>query len=234
MTGKTSLREVLVTGPTDARLVAVRAVELLRASLLEVGAAHPSRGDVAPADEARALAEAADPPVRWLVGLHGGASLTPGALGASGYVGASATFRPHDYLGLRVFVATQPVSASIAAPEGSATSVTSVGSMGGRAFVAAPESRWNFYGGPAIGLSWMHLEGSAVPPYQGTTDDVVVPTLFLDSGIFFAITPRVRISLDADLLIALAPARVLFAGREVASWGRPSALVGGGVEVGLD
>ena len=59
VTGKTVLREISLgssEGDTAAALVASRAVELLRASMLEVNMPHPSRGDVPPPEIVEQLA----------------------------------------------------------------------------------------------------------------------------------------------------------------------------------
>src|SRR5262249_41204308 len=68
VTGKTVLREVVApdvsAGGAAARAstLAVRVVELLRASLLEMDAPHPSRGELPPTPELRAIARSAAPP----------------------------------------------------------------------------------------------------------------------------------------------------------------------------
>jgi hypothetical protein len=58
ITGKTLLRDVVATEGTAGRdaTVALRAVELLRASLMEIDAPHPPRGDVSPPAVIREIA----------------------------------------------------------------------------------------------------------------------------------------------------------------------------------
>jgi hypothetical protein len=234
VTGKSTLREVLAPEGGDAALVAVRAVELLRASLLEL-AEHPPRGDVPPDDTVRALAYTpAASPARWFVGLHAGLHVSAGGLDPSPLVAAGVSFRLHDYLALDLELVAPVLAAEITAREGTATSLVSLASVGGRAYVAPPASALNFYGGPGIGLMWMHLEGIARAPYVGVADDVLAPAIFFNTGAHVAASHRVRFVVEADVVITLTHPPIRFAGREVARWGRPALVSTLGIEVGLD
>jgi hypothetical protein len=98
-TGKTVSRRLAIATPADpasAELVATRTVELLRASLMELSAAHPARGDApvtpkleqiaappaaprSPADESVSrLALALGPAVAWSPGLGAAADASVG------------------------------------------------------------------------------------------------------------------------------------------------------------
>lgn len=235
VTGKTVLREIVLPGGEDHELVAVRAVELLRASLLEVDAGHAPRGEVAVTPEVRALV--ADPPqepARWFLGLQGGLQVSVGGLDPSGLLALSASFRPHDYLEAELTLMAPILPSQLSAAEGTMSSVISAAALGGRAFVAHPSSVWNFYGGPALGFVWLHLEGTAQPPYRGVSDDILSPALFLRTGAYVSASRAIRFVLDTDLAIALQRPQIRFGGREVAAWGRPAFVGAVGVEVGLD
>jgi hypothetical protein len=85
VTGKTVRREVLgrsLTDPTTRELVALRAAELLRASLMEIEAPHPPRGELPPTPAVAKVARAPQtirPPERNLrLGAHTGGLLAPG------------------------------------------------------------------------------------------------------------------------------------------------------------
>ncbi|MGC4068029.1 MAG: hypothetical protein QM784_25950 [Polyangiaceae bacterium] len=59
-TGKTVQRRLVIATPSDpaaAELIAVRTVELLRASLMELHSSHPARGDVPITTRVQAMAE---------------------------------------------------------------------------------------------------------------------------------------------------------------------------------
>lgn len=85
VTGKTVRRELLgrsLEDPTTRELVALRASELLRASLMEIEAPHPPRGEVPPTPAVRRVASAPETlrrPVRRLrLGVEGGGLVAPG------------------------------------------------------------------------------------------------------------------------------------------------------------
>jgi hypothetical protein len=85
VTGKTVRREVLgrsLTDPTTRELVALRASELLRASLMEIEAPHPPRGDLPPTPAITKVARAPEtiksPERRLRLGAQTGALLAPG------------------------------------------------------------------------------------------------------------------------------------------------------------
>jgi hypothetical protein len=85
VTGKTVRRELLgrsLSDPTTRELVALRASELLRASLMEIEAPHPPRGEVPPPPAATRVASAPEtlrrPERRLRLGVEGGALVAPG------------------------------------------------------------------------------------------------------------------------------------------------------------
>lgn len=85
VTGKTLRREVLgrsLTDPTTRELVALRASELLRASLMEIEAPHPPRGELPPTPAVTRVARAPqtirEPERRARLGAQSGVLLAPG------------------------------------------------------------------------------------------------------------------------------------------------------------
>ncbi|HEX2678129.1 MAG TPA: hypothetical protein VHM19_15850, partial [Polyangiales bacterium] len=85
VTGKTLRRELLgqsLSDPTTRELVALRAAELLRASLMEIEAPHPPRGELPAPPSVRRVASAPEtlrqPDRRFRLAVEGGALVTPG------------------------------------------------------------------------------------------------------------------------------------------------------------
>ncbi|HXK18486.1 MAG TPA: hypothetical protein VNG33_11820, partial [Polyangiaceae bacterium] len=85
VTGKTLRRELLgrsLSDPTTRELVALRASELLRASLMEIEAPHPPRGDLRPSPVVARVASAPEtirrPERRWRLGAESGVLVAPG------------------------------------------------------------------------------------------------------------------------------------------------------------
>ena len=89
VTGKTLRRELLgrsLADPTTRELVALRASELLRASLMEIEAPHPPRGDLPATPVAIRVARAPEtsrhPDRLWRLGVETGALVAPGVSAA--------------------------------------------------------------------------------------------------------------------------------------------------------
>jgi hypothetical protein len=83
------------------------------------------------------------------------------------------------------------------------------------------------------GVLWAHLQGSAAPGYGSGSDDVFTSLTFVSIAGSRALGPKVRLWIDATLGVT-APRFVLrFAGRDVASWGRPAVFAALGVEFPL-
>lgn len=85
VTGKTLRRELLgqsLSDPTTRELVALRAAELLRASLMEIEAPHPPRGELPATPRVRRVASAPEtlrrPDHPFRLGVEGGALVAPG------------------------------------------------------------------------------------------------------------------------------------------------------------
>jgi hypothetical protein len=260
VTGKTVLREVVLPpeGANDVdrdALVAVRVVELLRASLLEIESSLPPRGEVAtPPAAARALvapvrkpappapapapvptivAETPAPP-RLRVGLGPAVGLSPGGFGPSGQAVLDLRYAPVPHLDVALAVVAPIVPVGVEADVGSATVVfTQFGAE--VAFVLAPvDSEWNAALGVGTALSWMHVDGSADPPFEEHADDLLTAFPYARLLGSYGLSRIVRLVLDARIGGALPRPVVSIADRAEASWGRPAAIVGLDLEIGID
>ncbi|MBN1605311.1 MAG: hypothetical protein JW940_01685 [Polyangiaceae bacterium] len=243
VTGKTVVREVLHGSGSAARddTIALGAVELLRASLLEVTASYElnTRGEVAP------------PPV--VVG-----KLTPTPTLAPPRPKA----RPVVAIGLEPALAVEfdrigpgvsamllvrylwtkswgvealgllPVVRGETREEvrGKASAAVSAAGLG-LTFSWQERNVAALFG---LGMMAAQLEvvgANAGPGLEDSQDSLALGAPYLRAGAGLRVFDAVRIRVDASLSCALRPVPIMFVQDEVASWGRPSLLVGIGPEL---
>ncbi|WP_437296458.1 hypothetical protein [Sorangium sp. So ce426] len=249
MTGKTVLRE-MVTDDTRSSsggaAVALRVVELLRASLMELDAQHPPEAEVEPPPMIRALmapprADTAAPAPRldlspprqaaFSVELGPAMLLSPGGMGPWGLVSAAAHYQSSETVSASVFAMIPAVASSASGPEGVATARVGLVGAGISGIVAPPGSPWSFAVGAGASAVWMRLEGRPSESYEGSTEDILTVAPLLRAGLGVAITPRVRVRADALCGVAILVPVVEFAGRYVATWGVPLVAPSLGLEL---
>jgi hypothetical protein len=206
----------------DAGLAALRAVELVRARLLDVPSAE--RAPTAPATPRERFDFDLGP------GVLAGAGGVPPAL----VISVGARWNMNDTLGVRAFALMPTVAPHVAAPEGTASISTTIGAAALEASLLPPASEWSARVGGGVAIAWLHMEGSGTAaPYAGHADDVASLLPFASIGAGRALAPQLRIAAAAWAGAAVPQPAVRFAGREVATWGRPS---GGGslaLEIGV-
>lgn len=231
-TGKTTSRSISIPSgsePPAPELVVLRTVELLRASLLELEAPHPNRGDVPAGPKVRALLPPRPPappvpPETGKFALAGGANLRETK-------GASMGFDLQLSLDIRPF-ASAPVSTRIGlrlplrpmritSTEGS-TDVSALSLTGAFLFnVGKPASRAFADLGLGYAADWLSTSGNASGDNSGRTARGVVfsPFFVTDAGLRLGAHSALR--LDGSLGCALPSATIRFAGRDVAEWACP-------------
>ena len=237
ITGKTVLTDVTAEGDatTVEATVALRTVELLRASFLEIQEPHPTRGELPIPPEVRALrapptdlstvqqAPSEAPPASSAVrvGLGTATVLSPGGLDTGPQVRLEGTWMTSRWLGARVFALFPTLSTRVQADEGE-TSMR-VALLGAGLHVELAEI------GPltpsldaGLAGAWLLFEGAARAPYVATTDTAVVAAPFAGGGLDVRLTPLVHLEGQALCAVALPRPVLTLAGREVASWGRPA------------
>ncbi|MFT3764523.1 MAG: hypothetical protein QM820_03245 [Minicystis sp.] len=258
ITGKTVLREVDGDGGHD-ETVALRAVELLRASLMEIDAPHPSRGEAAAPPEIRTIVSLPPPapapapapafpaspaasfapplppaaPPSPIVTIGFGPAIlgSPGGLSPLSALEVDARFR----IGTRVAAGITAI-----VPLGTATNEGLEGSARTRVALFTAEARVDLHRGarlvPTLGggalFAWLHTDGTGRPPlYVGVSSDGFTGGPFLRPGLGVTLVPKIR--LRADLLAGVAVRRlhIDFAGRDVARWGVPILAGSFGMEV---
>jgi hypothetical protein len=239
LTGKTVVRRLEVgAGPNATAVLAIRALELLRASLLEVAAkGPPSEPPIStPNDVMKWIAPVL--PAAPVTPLLQGSALGLGALalhGLSGIglaVGPTASFS-HGIGPLfgRVTVAGPLVGPELHAVAGSATIRQELAALAvGWASEPKPLSAYGWLG---AGVFDLHTDGSAVPPDRGTSGGVVSFLWCAGIGGLARVGPRVALTADLTAVFLDPQPIVVVAGKDAGSAGAPSIGASLGVLVGL-
>ncbi len=239
VTGKTVVRRLDVgAGPNATAVLAIRALELLRASLLEVAAQGDSSQVpmVAPTDVARwigpALPRAPAGPL-----LDRGA-LGIGALGLHGLSGIGLAVGPTVSFArgmgpwfARLMLAGPLVGPELHTPAGSATVRQELGALSvGWAMDPRPLGAYAWLGAGGYDL---HTEGSATAPYRGESGEVVSFVWTAGVGGAARIASRVALTVEVASFALVPRPTVVIAGSDAGSAGAPSLGISFGVVVGL-
>jgi hypothetical protein len=242
VTGKTVRRELLgrsLEDPTMRELVALRASELLRASLMEIEAPHPPRGDMPPTPAVKRVASAPETlrrPVRNLrLGVEGGALVAPG-LSAAPLLQATFGASLMPALELSVTLGSQLTPSEHDAGVGRVESTARWLSVGPKLLLLPRREQARVALGVDANFTLLGLSASGFATdssYRGASHFVWSPavTLGIDSKIrihkqlWWALRPAVgfatrTLSLQAE-------------GRELRLWGRPWLWCATGLEVEL-
>ncbi len=223
VTGKATLRHLEISRGLRPAQAALLAVELVHASLLEVRAPHPSRGQVtAPQQITRTVdRQLARPVLPWLgVRLGGGVFGTPG--------GVSPSFAPLLGLAIRPTprVAFEADGALGLMPGAASRETGSAEVRLGVARLHGLYSPWKFERatialGAGVGFAAARVTGQATSPYRSENS---VATTWLASGALgtsLSLTRQWWLRLDAHLGWAPDPVTVAFAGAARVELGRP-------------
>lgn len=242
VTGKTLRRELLgrsLADPTTRELVALRASELLRASLMEIEAPHPPRGELPPTPAVARLATAPETirrsEHRFRLGVEGGVLVAPG-LSAAPMLQATLGARLLSELELAVTVGSQLAAGQRGVGAGRIESTARWLSVGPKLWLVPRRDDRRVALGLDVGFTWLSLMAAgfaADPNHRGESRVVssAAVTLGIDSKIrvhkqlWWALRPALgfagsELSLRAD-------------GRTVKLWGRPWLACGTGLEVEL-
>jgi hypothetical protein len=239
VTGKTVVRRIEVGAGADATAVlAIRALELLRASLLEVASREPPSQPPmsAPNDVMKwiepALPQAPASP------LLGGSALGAGALALHGLRGIGLAAGPT--VGVSHGVGPWFGRVTLAGPLLGPALNTAAGSGTIRQELAAIEVGWATAPKPLGAYVWvgaggfdLHTDGSAVAPYRGTSGDVVSFLWTAGVGGLARIGPRVALTAELEAIVLDPQPVVVIAGSDAGRAGGPSVGASLGVLVGL-
>jgi hypothetical protein len=231
VTGKTVLREMSRDdGAANVDgVLAVRAVELLRASLLEASMPDAPRGEV---ERTPALAVHLQPPPPRIAALApapttvrfgvGGALLASGGgFGPAASLAIDVAWMPTERIGLDAFTAIPLTRPSIASG-GNRADLSAL--MAGGALRIAFASRASAWTPSAdLGLSVVSLRstGTATTGFVSSTSSAISAAPFIGAGLAFAATPTFRLRAELRAAVVTRSVSVEFANQRVASWGAP-------------
>jgi hypothetical protein len=220
--------------------VALGAVELLRASLLEVSAASARAPADEPSTPARREPESTQPPAEeaepgGVLTLELGPAVTGVSLGTAPTVNVfiGVHLRAISLLGVEVLGVTPMVPATIEEQAGEVKVHFGLAGGGLRLSFSDPQGRWLPCASLGVAAAFFQLTSRTDRPFVGHDELVVAPAPYGRVGLAFEVHERVRVR--ADLLVGWTlPGTVLrIAEREVATLGTPLLAGALGVEVVL-
>lgn len=231
LTGKTVLREVIVGEGGDATaraaLIATRAVELLRASLMELAAPHQVLSDLEVPRAARVLVE---PPRRkrrrqaFVLTLTAGpaVAISPGGVGPSLHALLELGARLSPSLHASALVALPAIVDTVEGDTGRAE-VAPFLAGGALTLALRPLGPWlqpTLRAG--LAAAFVHMEGeTAVRGAVGQSDTTFSLLPFIGAALRLSMTRHVRVLTGLDAGAALPRPAVRFLGDRVAAWGVP-------------
>jgi hypothetical protein len=242
VTGKTVVRRLRVGAePNAAAVLAIRALELLRASLLEVAAPAPEAPvpGVAPADVMSWVEPMLPSRAPHLTGPFRGTLLGAGALALHGLRGVGLAIGPtlrishpvHGPLFARLSLAGPLVGPEITRAEGKASVRQEFAALDlGWASNAAPLGAFAWLG---IGAFDLHVTGSATGPYRSKSEGVL--SLLGMAGLGGVARASERVAFTAEVMVlGLVPQPVVvIANQDAGRAGAPSLGLSLGIVVVL-
>lgn len=238
-TNKTLTRRIDTRREPSARIaevLAVRAVELLRASLLELlvdsrRAVPSTAADVPLRSEVRQKASAwAEKPVvsvhSPMVGIEAGTCFmaTPGGLGPALLPVARIRLAPLRTLHVRATAGGLGTAPEVTGPHGTAT-VQQRLLLGEIAMLPWPDTRVRPTFSLGAGALWISVNGDASWPYRGAHHSEWTFATDLGAGLSFRLGPRLDLAVEAHAFVALPYPVVRFLDTEAARVALP-ALIG--------
>lgn len=234
-TGKVLIRALPTLAAASPRVVALRVVELLRVSFREVG--EPSTKDVVeaappPAPVLTALEPPPVPPLVWLsVGAM--AQVSPGGVAPSVQLLVGAGLKPLQWLTLGVDGWVPVTTARLTGPEGSAELRFWSAHLGAS---VTPWTLGIIEPGLSLrlGVTGAELVGTAVAPFVGRLERVLVPSGALGVTTRFVLSTSLALRAEVFIAASVPPIVVMFGEREAGRWGQPSAGLNVSLEVGVN
>jgi hypothetical protein len=250
VTGKTLSREFVSRAPgqEQERVIAVRVVELLRASLLELQLPSGAEGEVPASAELQALvglpavsaareperaAAQAAAPGYGVLRLNAGWGLSSSI--AATRVTPLATFgalwQPTQHLAVGLAAFLPLASADVSAREGSVRIATGQVQAGPRIYPLASGSPVRPYVDLGLSVLWFEIEATrAESPFVATSERLVTAGASAGFGCDWQLSSHWSLYSSLGASVAAAKPVVQFVGRDVLTLARPLALWSLGVE----
>jgi hypothetical protein len=242
VTGKTLRRELLgrsLTDPTTRELVALRASELLRASLMEIEAPHPPRGEVPPTPEvvkvARAPETIREPDRRARLGAQSGVLVAPG-LSMAPILQATVGARVVGALELYVKLGSQLTPSERVESQGRLETTARWLGVGPRLMVLPRQAHSRVALALALDVELLALSASgfaASGAHRGSSELAWAPALEVGLESKIRLHRQLWWSLDPGVGFALRELSLRADRRDVRTWGRPWLRCATGIEVEL-
>lgn len=236
VTGKTVVRVFEPPAPAhgdEIELLAVAAVETLRATLVEITLPQPVHGDLAAPPAARELVVAGGD--RFSARVAAAAGVSPGGLGPSWQlaIGVTRSLAPRLRIGFEGLLSI--TSASISGPEGRAdVRLWFAGPLIELSLTRPSTARADARVAAGVWGVLMQMSGVASAPYAGATETVDTVAPHLDVTLGWRFTRRLTVGARLSGAAATPAVTVRFPGRDAATWGRPLGLGALFVDVRLD
>jgi hypothetical protein len=226
-------------GDSSNRVIALRAVELLRASLMELRAnqALANEARAVPVPETRATsglqlaAASRATTARFALELEGTATLAPGGLGLMGQLLVGAGWYAMEHLRLELFSLVPLSPGRASSDEGEVELHAWIIGAGPRLLFTGREATLQPSVGGGMGAAFVFLRGRALAPYADKSDWSAAACPYLRAGLLVRLTDLLRASVDLLAGVALPSSVVTVSGRDIASWGRPFISAALGFEV---
>jgi len=237
--GRTVFRDDISGFSNDDRTdaIAVRMVETLRATMLQVESPRAPPAEVAPQRESVVTpppSPSSPPFSRWAARVTGGAGYSVGGVGVTDHVGGSLVWRATPRLRLAIDGSFTPVLAKVAGVEGEASLGLYFAGLSFGYSLLDPLAMVRLRSGAGVWLSVMTMRGEARSGYVNDRASVVGAVPHADLGFDVPLSRRFAVGVGLSLGTSVPGAAVQFAGRRVATWGRPFGLAVLTVESSLD
>lgn len=252
VTGKTVLREIQLDRDAidPEAALAIRAVELLRASLLEASLPVPPRGEViapaivrntfsvvyaAPFPVQPIVQRIVAPPLRppkWRVSVGAGVIGGPSGVDPMATLDVGMSWLPFERFGF-ILDAQLPLSRPrLEGKPGSADVAVFLAGGGIRIVFTSPESRWAPSLDTGLYAVSVGARGSANQGYTAHDVEVWTAAPFVRAGFAFAAHPMLRLRADVLLSVTLQTVSLELSGEPTATFGQPIFGLSAGVDFG--
>jgi hypothetical protein len=232
VTGKTIIRSVPQQHPDDLDVLAIAAVEALRATLMEIDLPQGARGEVPPPPAVQKLVTRK--PSRFGARVAAIVNHSPGGLGASASLGLAAMVAVNPRLRLGIDGALPLTTYGLTAREGRAQIRPWFAGAFFEVTLTNPAAWWGLNVGGGAWLAALDMNGTAPSPYVGRSLTIATWSPHADAAWQLRLTPRMNVTAQLSAAFAARQPIVRFASRDVAIWGRPLLLGALGLNVWLD
>ena len=233
ITGKVVLREMLPRGAKiDGRVVALRAVELLRASLMELDVRRAPQGEPAPPIALTERSGLLQDLERFSLSANSSFLWSPGGCGPGIGVTAAVAWRP-TWIGARLSGGSVLAAATITRPEGTGEVTTRWLALDAVLQPRRTRIAWRPRAGVGVAALSTNLRGVPTGPSTSKQQTVYTFSPMASFDLGWAVHSRVRLGMGVAYLRPLRSVDILVAGTWVGSYGRDIVLANLGVDIVL-